>query len=74
MPVGSVRIELSVTNVSANRNSFQFCRNRKMPIVARAGRVSGSMICQKIRNSLAPSMRAASSSSFGSSWKNAFIT
>ena len=53
---GSVRIALSVMKVSAKRNSFQFCRNRKIEIVASAGRVSGSMICQKIRNSLAPSM------------------
>ena len=63
----------SVMKVSAKRNSFQFCRKRKIATVASAGRVSGSMTRAKIRNSPAPSSRAASSSSRGSPSKNPFM-
>jgi hypothetical protein len=59
MPVGSVRIFPSVMKVRANRNSFQFCRKRKMATVASAGRVSGSITRAKMPNSPAPSRRAA---------------
>ena len=41
-----------------------------MASVATAGMAIGSMICQKMRSSPAPSMRAASSSSTGKVWKN----
>ena len=40
MLTGTVRCWSSLTKVSANRNSFQFWRNRKIAMVARAGRVS----------------------------------
>src|SRR4029453_420622 len=63
----------SVMKVSAKRNSFQFCRNKKIATVASAGRVSGSTPRAKIRNSPAPSSRAASSSSRGSPSKNPFM-
>ena len=45
--------------------SFHVARNVKTASVTRIGRSSGSTIDQKMRNSLAPSMRAASSSSSG---------
>src|SRR5438445_4627910 len=63
----------SVMKVSANRNSFQFCRNKKIATVESAGRVSGSITRAKILNSPAPSSRAASSSSRGSPSKNPFM-
>ena len=46
--------------------SFQLPRKLKIASVTRMGLSAGNTICQKMRNSLAPSMRAASSSSSGS--------
>src|SRR3954447_11659898 len=53
------------TTVTPKRKSFQILVNWKMPTTTKAGRPSGNMICQKILISPAPSIRAASMSSFG---------
>ena len=57
----------------AIRNSFQVCRNWKITTVAIPGRASGQHDPAKMVNSLAPSTRAASTSSSGSVSKNARI-
>src|SRR5215213_629554 len=53
-------------NTSGCRKSFQDERKTKMASEARAGRITGSTIREKIPNSPAPSTRAASRSSSGS--------
>ena len=42
----------------------------KMPAAMRPGRASGRTTCHTARRSVAPSTRAASSSSSGIDWKN----
>ena len=54
--------------MSGHRKSFQLRTKVKMARAAIAGRHSGRMTFQNTLNSLAPSMRAASSSSEGSVW------
>src|SRR5450756_2487821 len=60
MATGRVFMMSWRTASSGQRNAFQFAMNVKIVTVDRAGPDSGSMICQKMRNSPAPSMRAAS--------------
>ena len=62
---GSVYFESSVSTTSGQKKSFHVPRKVKMASVTRMGRQSGRMISAKMRTSLAPSMRAASSSSSG---------
>ena len=62
------------SRTSGNRKSFQIGTNRKTTTVATAGRTSGTMIRKNICQVLAPSMRAASSSSGGSCRKNVVRT
>ena len=52
-------------NTRGKKKSFQIGTTFWMPAITMAGRTSGSMIDHMIRASLAPSMRAASSSSLG---------
>ena len=55
----------SFMKVSAKINSFQAVMNEKMLVATSPGATSGKQDRQKIRDRLAPSMDAASSSSFG---------
>ncbi|EKD83911.1 MAG: hypothetical protein ACD_39C00375G0001, partial [uncultured bacterium] len=56
--------------ISGQKNSFQAPIKLKIARVARIGRHSGSMIEKKMRNSLQPSIRAASRISSGMSRMN----
>src|SRR5262245_34997254 len=65
-PTGKVRSRSESTKMSGYRNEFQLMRNALIATTASAGRSSGNTIWPRIRYSLAPSTRAASSSSVGS--------
>jgi hypothetical protein len=71
---GNVWLDSRVSNTNPRKKSFHIQTPLRMITAARAGRVSGSMIRQKICNSLAPSIRAASSRSFGRARKKPVIT
>ncbi len=63
-------ISASVVNTSGHSRSFQLFTNVNSPSVKSAGMALGSTIDRKTRNSEAPSMRAAESTSRGSARKN----
>ena len=62
---GSVYLRSSLSTISGHMKSFHMLRNMNVAYVARIGLKSGIATVQKIRNSPAPSIRAASSSSSG---------
>ena len=62
-PTGTVRESWALIRTSAIRNSFHVASTSMIAKAASAGSESGSMIVQKMRNSEAPSVRAASRSS-----------
>ncbi|ANZ40332.1 hypothetical protein BBK82_34200 [Lentzea guizhouensis] len=70
---GSVYSLSCCATTNGHRKLFQLPRNVRMPSVASAGPHSGRMILAKIRTSLAPSTRPASSSSPGSPAMNCRI-
>ena len=55
----------SLSTINGHMKSFHAPKKLKTAKVTRIGLSTGSTICQKIRHSLAPSMRAASSRSSG---------
>lgn len=55
-------------------NSFQDPWNDRIVTVIRAGRTSGSTTLQNVRHTLAPSIRAASSSSYGTASNALFMS
>ena len=59
-PRGAVRLFSSVIMTSGSRNSFQVHMNTSIAIVSRAGRLVGTRIRHRRRQSEAPSSRAAS--------------
>ena len=75
-PVSSVRPDVTVpisdwvVKTSGHSRSFQLFTNVKIPSVSSAGTAFGSTMLRKMRNSLAPSMRAALSRSRGRDRKN----
>ena len=62
---GSVRSESLLTMISGQMYMSQASRNVNTPSATSAGLHSGSTICQKMRSSEAPSIRAESIRSFG---------
>ena len=70
---GRVYLSSDCATTSGHRKLFQDARKVRIPSVASAGLHSGSMMLQKIRNSPAPSTRAAWISSSGSDRKNCRI-
>ena len=64
-PTGTVRTSLLVRKISAYRNSFCDSVKAKIPAESSPGVVSGSTTRHIAWKRLAPSMRAASSSSRG---------
>src|SRR5439155_16731779 len=69
-PSGSVRCSGERTTMSGHWNAFHDPWNCRIARAARAGYAFGRMICRNVRKVLAPSIEAASSSSFGSDLKN----
>ncbi|MNW11399.1 hypothetical protein D3C71_2088470 [compost metagenome] len=64
-PCGRVFRSSFCMKTSGKKKSFQIGTTFWMAAITMAGRTSGSMMAHMIRASLAPSMRAASSSSLG---------
>ncbi len=64
-PCGRVLRSSFWMKTSGKKKSFQIGTTFWIPAITMAGRTSGSMIAHMILASLAPSMRAASSSSLG---------
>src|SRR6266516_2111568 len=64
-PTGRVLLSGVGSMSDGHRKSFHDVTNVKIATVATVGRTMGSAICHQIRQSFAPSTRAASISSFG---------
>ena len=64
-----VRVSGLEVMINGQSRSFQLPMKLNMPTVRMAGTAFGRMICAKMRNSPAPSMRAALSRSFGMEMK-----
>ena len=69
-PAVMVRVSGLEVMINGQSRSFQLPMKLNMPTVRMAGTAFGRMICAKMRNSPAPSMRAALSRSFGMEMKN----
>lgn len=69
-PAVMVRVSGLEVMINGQSRSFQLPMKLNMPTVRIAGTAFGRMICAKMRNSPAPSMRAALSRSFGMEMKN----
>lgn len=70
MPFGMVIRSGLLVTMYGHRKLFQDAMKVKMPTAEREGRDSGTMMVKNTRQRPAPSMYAASSSSFGMLWKN----
>ena len=67
MAGGTVRRSLVSVKVRAKRNSFQETMKARSPVVTAAGAMSGRKTRRTTIHGVAPSTKAASSISFGSS-------
>ncbi|MNR39849.1 hypothetical protein D3C85_1580870 [compost metagenome] len=74
MATGTVRWLSVRVNVRANRNSFHAAMKANKPVVTRAGQSSGNSTRVSVTQGDAPSMIAASSSSWGSCPMNVVST
>jgi hypothetical protein len=72
-PTGQVREPVLVVSISAKRNSFQAPMATNTAVATRPPSTSGSTTRTMAPSRLAPSMRAASSRSFGTPSKKPFI-
>lgn len=66
IPIGMVFLASSVMKMSGKKKSFQAPIKFTIITVPKTGRINGKMMLQRILRSVAPSIRAASSSSLGS--------